>query len=49
MWGRGCFIYYYERNPVPSSKTHFSIIDDGSDEFLHFLEDEKLTYEVESD
>ena len=50
--GEGLFhqgYYYYERNPVPSSKTHFSIIDDGSDEFLHFLEDEKLTYEVESD
>ena len=35
--------------PYRVQKTHFSIIDDGSDEFLHFLEDEKLTYEVESD
>lgn len=48
--GEGLFsrrYYYYERNPVPSSKIHFSIIDDGDDSFLNYLENEKLTYEVE--
>lgn len=41
--------YYYEKNLIPSSKFYFWIIDDGDDEFLNYLENEKMVYEVESD
>lgn len=48
--GKGLFhrgYYFYDKNPVPTSEFHFHIIDDGDDEFLNYLENEKLTYEVE--
>ena len=39
--------YFYDKNPVQTSEFHFHIIDDGDNEFLNYLENEKLRYEVE--